>query len=176
MTDQEIMDILKTHSIGGVRFNVIRRPYSGVGPRDLLKATKKAPAETPAQICVRVGEYIKEDPTKWFYRWNVRVSTQEIIHFRKTCLDPILEQLCDWWTWMSRCHTVGADPFLAAGNMGIHWTAPFGTYNPLEDGGASELDNYIQTGNRIGLQRTDTLFPELEPVTHGIPNALPQRE
>ena len=44
-----------------------------------------------------------------------------------------------------------------------HFVMPYIGYNPLSEGGESDVDNYLFTGNEIGLQRVThaDLFPEL---------------
>jgi hypothetical protein len=42
-----------------------------------------------------------------------------------------------------------------------HWQHPFGVYNVLDEGGSSDLDNYLESGTEIGLARTTNLYPEL---------------
>ena len=55
---------------------------------------------------------------------------------------------------------VGGDPF--GRKSGIHWREPYGIYDPVREGGVGDLDEYLETGNRVGLVRATTLFPELE--------------
>jgi hypothetical protein len=43
----------------------------------------------------------------------------------------------------------------------LHYRHPFGSVNWLDEGGASDLDEYLATGSEAGLQRIDDLFPEL---------------
>lgn len=135
-------EVFANHVIAGVRYNVIRRPAH----KSVDNAVKKFEEDKAAG---RVGE--------WFARWRVEVSAKDVERFRKQCLDPILEQLCDWWRdsgWFN--------PFDKSNENHIHWRHPFGIYNPMDEGGCSDLDHYLETGDEIGLQRTDNLFPELE--------------
>jgi hypothetical protein len=44
----------------------------------------------------------------------------------------------------------------------VHWRHPFGVYDALNEGGSSDLDEYLETGSTVGLERASTLFPELE--------------
>jgi hypothetical protein len=77
--------------------------------------------------------------------------------FRDTCLDPILEALCNWWTL-----TTGGTLLPAYAVRGHHWRHPYGVVNTIDEYGNSELDEYIATGSTAGLVRAETLFPELE--------------
>lgn len=128
----------------GVRYNVIRRSSH----KSVDSMLKKIEDDRKAG---RIGE--------WFARWKVEVSPQDIARFRKQFLDPVLEELCNWWSFI----TSGADPFTTSGDADEvhHWRHPYGIYNPMDEGGSSELDHYIDSGDEIGLQRTDNLFPEL---------------
>jgi hypothetical protein len=78
--------------------------------------------------------------------------------FKRTFLDPILEQLCDWWDWIG---VLKQDPFDTKGSGGIHWRHPFGVYNVLDEGGSTEYDEFLLTGNTAGLERRERLYEEL---------------
>jgi len=143
--------------IRGVRYNVVRRPLSG-GRHSITKhkPTKKNPqGETNQQFYKRLGERIAEDSEFFFMRLQVEVSKSDVEKFKTRCLNPVLEQLCDWWEWVVE----GEDPF---DHRCRHWQFPYGVYNPLTEGRSSDLDEYINTGSEIGLDRTETLFRELE--------------
>jgi hypothetical protein len=103
-------------------------------------------------------------------RWSVAITQSDIDRFRKECLDPLLEQLYNWWTWVSLCNGSGNDPFSATieypghgtlHNDGVHWRMPYGIYNPLLEGRSTELDFYLATGSTVGLEQVSNLFPEL---------------
>jgi hypothetical protein len=173
--------IPKGSQILGVRYNVIRRPLSG-GKGSIVrhKATKHKPEETKESFYSRLRDILFESPQDFFFRWRVEVSKADVEKFRRECLDPVLEQLCDWWEWVSfiRNHnptnqeavwdndvTFGARPDDPKGGIhssAIHWRHPFGVYNILDEGGSSDLDEYLSTGSEVGLERATTLFPELE--------------
>ena len=117
------------------------------------------PEETLEHFYSRLGGIIQAKPETYFIRWKVEVSTSDVQRFRRECLDPILEQLCSWWEVIVK----GADPFDHAWrSAAIHWRHPFGVYNPLNEGGSSELDEHLATGSTAGLTKVDTLFPELQ--------------
>jgi hypothetical protein len=44
----------------------------------------------------------------------------------------------------------------------MHWRHPYGVFDALNEGGSSDLDEYLETGSTVGLERASTLFPELE--------------
>lgn len=139
--------------IRGVRYNVVRRP---------MHRQKKT--ESPRDFYLRLEEEVKDDPGHFFMRWKVEVTQGDVERFKKECLNPILEQLCDWWEWVK----YEGNPFVSEGKndpQNKHWRHPFGVYNILDEGGSSDLDYYLATGNETGLIRLDRgeeLFPELE--------------
>src|SRR5437868_9833284 len=86
----------------GVRYNVIRRPLSG-GKGSIVrhKPTKNCPnGESKEAFYGRLRDIIAAEPESYFMRWKVEVTPQDIKEFRRKCLDPILEQLCDWWRYI----------------------------------------------------------------------------
>lgn len=152
--------------IKGVRYNVIRRPLSGgkgnISPHKAKSTkTKYIPAETQEQFYERLRlDYFVKEPEYWFFRLKVEITPQDIEVFRKTCLDPLLECICDWYSY-----TVGDKEFATAcyrTGHGLHYVTPFGIYNSLQEGGATEYDSYLETGSEAGLRRTIELFTELK--------------
>lgn len=151
------------YPIRGVRYNCVRRPLSG-GKHSIKQkeGTSKTPAETKDQYYARLQGLIREEPAYYFARWDVPVSNKDITEFCRTFLDPVLEQLCDWYNWVTLCKRKDMDPFAAASTTKLHWRMPFGVYSPLLDGGATDLDDHLATGSMVGLAPIATLFPELE--------------
>lgn len=151
-------------SIGGVRYNVIRRPLSG-GKYSIKqhegKGKEKKGAETPEQFYARLSGLIKDDPEFFFHRWKIEFSQTDIYSFQKKVLHPILENLLDWWEWIKECPF---DPWsnLAHRSQRVHWIYPSGVYNPMAEGRVSPYDEFLQTKSDRGLFRATTLFPELE--------------
>lgn len=145
----------------GVRYNVVRRPLSGgKGSITRHKATKSKPAETSEAFYFRLGDIIREEPDHFFARWKSTVTARDVETFKVQCLNPVLEQLCDWWEMV----TTKGDPFSPSNNKGhsLHFRFPYGVYNPMTEGTASDYDAYLETGSTVGLRRTDDLFPELK--------------
>lgn len=138
------------YPIQGVRYNVVRRPRQYQGKK-----------ESAADFYDRLRGIVASSPGEFFHRWNVNVSLADVASFRRRCLDPILEQLCDWWDFVSFCARNRSNPFDQDFVPAVHWQHPFGVYNPLDEGGSSDLDEYLATGSEFGLQRTDNLYPEL---------------
>lgn len=159
-----------TVPIKGVRYNVVRRPLSG-GKGNIVrhKPSKSNPdGESKGEYYARVASYIKKEPQSYFMRWPVEVSGKDVETFRRQCLDPILEQLCDWYECVSWFHPWGNGSQKATGTNkhpvrhSLHYRHPFGVYNSLNEGGSTDLDEYLDSGSEVGLVRMDKLFTELE--------------
>lgn len=186
--------------VQGVCYNVVRRPLSGgkgmivrheatkgskcpkcKGVPGYLHCTKckgsgrvgGKPAETEEHYYQRVAQYIKDEPQGYFMRWDVGVTPGDIQRFRRECLDPILEQLCDWWSWVSCSVTSDAHGVFSPADgcensidqsvrSSVHWRHPYGVCNPLDQGGSTDLDEYLATGSTLGLVKGGPLFGELE--------------
>ena len=149
--------------LGGVRYNVIRRPLSG-GKGSIVrhKATKKNPAgESFDAFYARLGGIITSSPNDFFYRWQVVVTPQDILRFRAECLNPVLEQLCQWWEWM-QTDALGTPATPFASGSGIHWRTPYGMHSRVQEVGEDDLDEHLKTCSMVGLRRADRLFEELE--------------
>lgn len=148
-------------NIGGVIYNVVRRPLSG-GKHSIVrhKPSKKNPmGESQEEFNKRLGEAITEDATFFFMRWRVRITIDDMINFLQKCLYNLLDEICAWYDL-----TLGAyesDKNLFEHNR-MHYVTPYGLYNPLSDDGKTEYDNYVDTGNSIGLEKRKTVFPELD--------------
>ncbi len=156
--------LLVGHKIGGVRYNVIRRPLSG-GKGTIVqhKPTQKNPAgESKSSYYKRLSDIISESSSEFFMRWNVRVHETDTDRFRARCLDPILETLCVWYDVCVKKQMTHVSAFGLEAMM--NWQHPFGVRNIIDEGGSTDLDEYLETGSTVGLQRVETLFPELEPV------------
>lgn len=169
----------------GVRYNVIKRPLSG-GKGSIVqgkgtKGTKCSkckgqpgighavcpkcngvgrlggkPAETAEAFYARLGEVIKAEPEEFFLRLNVGLLAGDVERFRRNCLDPILENLCQWYDTVALGKAPKALPPWA-----VSWRTPYNLFDGLAGGGEGEVDNYLMTGSPTGLQKMDDLFPEL---------------
>lgn len=152
-------------AIQGVIYNVVRRPLSG-GKGTIVrhKPTKSNPrGESKADFYGRVAAYIKEAPESYFMRWRVDLTPEDVERFRRMCLDPILESLCEWWDYML-AHDSIIDSYSDVwgfNKKGTHFMLPFGVYNSLLEGGSTDLDGYLDNGSEVGLERVSELFPEL---------------
>ncbi len=145
--------------LGGVRYNVIRRPFSGgKGSIKQLQGSKNRKAETTEEYYNRLlNDYIKAEPEYWFMRWRVEITQEHIDLFKQHFLLPILQQLVDWYDHVS----TEEDPFQNNGT-GLHWRHPYGVYNSINETGTSDFEEYLNTGSEVGLTRREKLFTELE--------------
>ena len=146
----------------GVRYDVIKRPLSnGKGTIVRHKATKNHPEETKEHFYGRVRDIINESSSDYFMRWRVDVRPHDIERFRERCLDPILEMIAWWYDVVA----LKRDPKEIVREFGpppCHFTHPFQAWgNPLLEGGTTEYDEYITTGNSAGLTEASELFSEL---------------
>lgn len=124
------------------------------------------PPETDEHFWNRLKQYFIDEPEAFFMRWRVEVTPPEIRQFERRFLQPILEQLCDWYEWVAGNH----NPFHNETNYkdgrrihsSIHWQHPFGVYNSMNEGGSTDYDNVLATGNTVGLVRRESLFEELK--------------
>lgn len=156
----------------GVLYNGIKRPLSGgkgtikqkeaktrkpknKAEREKYGDTIHVPGETTEEYFARLAQYIKDDPEMYFQRWEVIVTAEDIKRFKNECLNPILEQLLDWWEFIK-----DDNPFKKDDNR-IHWIHPFGVWNVMNEGGNSDLDEYLESKSEVGLVRVNNLYEEL---------------
>lgn len=160
-----------SEKIGGFFYNVIKRPLSGgKGTIRQHQPTKTNPqGESLADFYARLGSIIEESADEFFARWTVPISADDIEKFERTCLIPILENLCDDYEWWNYCVKDNKDVFDSEWRAECfrfhnpaHFRLPYGTWNVLAEGGSHDLDEYLETGVTTGLQRADRLFNELE--------------
>lgn len=146
------------YPIKGVFYNVIRRSSH----------------KTPESMLKKVTEDLQDGRAgEWFSRWTIPVSAQEVSSFILQTLNPILENLCDDYEWWSHClyNSVGTSRVstysyekrhkLFPHHKQRHFRMPYTGYNPLAEGGESDIDTYLNTGRTAGLTRDNILFPEL---------------
>lgn len=165
-------DIPRGMSIKGVRYNVVRRPLSGgEGTIAQRKGSKNIAPETDEAFYARVrgvidGTGVKTDgrsytgPSHWFMRWKFDVGEADVKRFRDECFDPILEALCNWYHLTTGEPLTGFDQDCL--QFGHHWRHPFGCDNAVNEYGATDVDNYLDTGSTVGMHKRETLFEELQ--------------
>lgn len=147
--------------IKGVRYNVIRRPLSG-GKGSIKQKMVDGKMETDAEYYSRLQQYFIDEPEEWFIRFKVEISQKDIETFKQQFLNPILEQLCDWWQWAGNNPNPFAVSYDGVDNTGLHFRHPFGVKNMIDERGRSDYQSYMETGNEVGLQRVKQLFGELQ--------------
>jgi PD-(D/E)XK nuclease superfamily len=175
--------------LSGGKGSIVQKKASGGGPcsscegrgrtKKLMKrcgkcnGTGRAPSvrgETDEEYYARLAQYIANEPGTYFMRWTVTLTQQDVERFRRQSLDPMLEQLCDWWEWIEHC-CQSEEPdkrdlfrprtFRTSDDRFIptpHWRTPYGAG---DDYWSPDVDAYLDTGKSAGLQRTTVVFPEL---------------
>lgn len=147
--------VFPIYPIKGVKYNVIRRPLSG--GKGTIKQTKN---ETVDGYWDRLAQYIKDEPEKYFFRWQTEVSPEDIVAFERNTLIPCLERLCWWWDNNlphERTDKISSISLLQS----LNFTMPFGC-PVISDEYGSEYDEYVTgSGSSIGLEPCTDLFPEL---------------
>ncbi len=139
--------------VRGVKYNVVRRPLH----KSIDSMLNKIKDDRDSN---RLGE--------WFSRWDVEVSEQDIERFRKQCLDPVLENMCDDFEWWNETYSTGQVWDMATRRKFFphhakrHYRVPYGIYSSVMDGGFGDVDSYLETGTTVGLRRDDRLFGELK--------------
>lgn len=160
----------KFYPTRGVRYNVIRRPLAG-GKFSIKQCkgrkTKKGLVgqETLDEFYDRLEKImikeckdaVKEKRESFFFvRRMVEITPSDMQKFLNTCLNPILENLCDWYAWVARMD----DPWETVQSLHYRW--PYGVFNATAEGMATEVDRYLESGDESGLVRVDNLFGELQ--------------
>lgn len=150
--EQGLYGLDKYHAVEGVRYNVVRRPLSG-GKGSI----RQGKTEAAADFYARLKDVIDGDKPYYFMRWLSKVTKTDVDRFRERCMDPLLEQVCHWYEAMvSRPRDRKPIPPHC-----LHYQHPFGVRNTLDEGGHTDLDEYLTTGSEVGLRRVDRLFEEL---------------
>ena len=139
----------KDRKIGGVLYNVIRRPKLEQGSK-----------ETELGFLQRLNQHIAKDPSHYFKRYEVELVPSDISKFYNTVLVPLVENIVVWW------ESIKSDPFNPwVDEQGKpnphHYQTPFGIFDPMTIGVGDYFD-YVTSGLLIGLERVSTAFPELE--------------
>jgi hypothetical protein len=157
--------ILAKH-IAGVRYNVIRRPLSG-GKGSIRQKKNQTLEEYYEELAGIIqnatGPDWNVEPGDHFFfmRWQVAFTPEDIERYKCQFLNPILEQLCDWWAHIEEWGEDVQGLFCGQSSGAVHWRMPYGTYSALQDGRPTELDEYLESGSTVGLRRAEKLFKEL---------------
>lgn len=148
----------KGQKIGGVLYNVIRKP-------GLKQGTK----ESDNDFLQRINDQVAEDVTTslannemshYFKRYEVELSSTDITNFYNRTLVPLLENVVIWW------ESIKSNPFNPwVDEQGKpnphHYQTPFGIYDPMTLGVGDYFD-YVTSGSKLGLEEVETSFPELQ--------------
>ena len=178
MNDSDVVKMLGAYPLLGIRYNVVRRPFSGgegsIRPhkakvvKEKIYKTKPnvpgytVPAETWEHCVERLrDDYIAPNPEDWFFRWKVPIGAKDVKRFRDECLDPVLEQLCWWYDGITEVPPSSYTDWECL-IRSLNYRMPYGVYSPLMDGGETETDNFLATGSEVGLRSVDRLFEELQ--------------
>lgn len=161
-----------------VRYNVIRRPLSDWQHKFSIRQRKgrKTKAglvgvETDEEFHIRLGKLIEDNASSFFMRWRVPITTIDLTRFCFECLYPLLENLCDDFEWWVACFNpeneldifdYKARELLCPQHKRRHWRLPFGVYNAQLEGRKGAYYDYINTGNKRGLEQVESLFGELQ--------------
>ena len=156
--------------VGGIRYNVVRRPLSGgKGTIRQKKGSKNVPAETDDEYYERLKNILAECPEEYYFRWKVPIKRSEIDKYRHEFFNPILENLLDDYEWWNNCIQYGNPVFdyqtrkvSFPHHQNRHWRYPYGPFNPVSRGMDHYLDDFIDTGNKVGLIRRNKFFGELD--------------
>jgi len=135
--------------VGGVLYNVIRKPSLRQGAK-----------ETERDFLNRLHDDISSNPEHYFKRYEIELVKQDINNFVRQTLDPLLHQVVLWW------ESIKSDPFnpwvSRDGEVNPHhWTRPFGIFDAMTIGKGDYFE-YVTSGSTVGLERIETVFPELE--------------
>ena len=160
--------------IAGVRYNVVRRPLGG-GKHTVSqhkgRKTKSGivGAETKQMFYDRLQQLIRENASYFFMRWKCEISKTDLARFQKEVMNPILENLCDWYEWIEFCCVNDEDRFNAIlrqeqfpEHVPRHYRLPYGIYNVMLEGRDDAFNHYITNGTMAGMMKVETLFPELQ--------------
>lgn len=164
-------------AIGGIRYNVIRRPLSGglhairqhkgrlVNAKDkngkVIKTADGTPkkvrkgVETDKQFYERLGKLMEDNSDDFFYRWKVKISRDDLAHYQDNFLNPCLEHVACWYEHATG-QEVSVDP-----KFWVHYRHPYGVYNRVNEGMLNPIDSYLNDGTMVGLTR-QPLFRELD--------------
>lgn len=138
-------------------YNVVKRPLSGgAGSIRQHKPTKSNPrGESKEEYFARLKTVLSENLSDTqFLRIEVEVTDSDVAFFREKCLDPILENVCAWYDEVTGLPRRGPVP--------ANWIHPYGIRNVLDEGGVTDVDEYLRTGSTAGLVYSDEMFPELQ--------------
>jgi len=134
---------LKGETVGGVLYNVIRRP-----------ALRQGKGETLRDFIKRVKDTALEQRDRYFIRWPHTLEPGALERWQERTFNPILTQVVQWWD------SIKANPFDPWGSP-YHYQRPFGVYDSLASGRRGDFFELLTSGSTSGLYRRSEVFPEL---------------
>ena len=142
-----------------VFYNLVKRPLGHGSIRQLKPSRKNPQGESTDEFFARLGATFRANPQDHFARVEAVIKPEDVQKFKDTCLDPLLETVCHWYnaTVYGSKGDISHVPYWA-----MNYRHPFGVRNILDEGGSTDLDEYLVTGLPIGLVRREKLFSELE--------------
>ena len=158
LVNKEMIPIPENTQIGGISYQIIRRPLEEKMP------IRQRKSETQDDFLQRVALGFKEDPGYYFYPIKCVVTKSDIHKFCSRILDPLLTEICDWWDWIKEAPF---DPWTVTGSRmlmrrGLHFQMPWGVYNSLFNGFDGDFYELLSRGFPTGLTTVTDLFPELD--------------
>ncbi len=140
--------------------NISSKPFPIKGV--LYNVIKRSQHKSATSMVKKIHEDLDDNRGgEWFGRWTVDITPQEIETFKKEFLHPVLENLCVWYDIVTNLDGLRHVSAFDLTRM-MHWRHPNGMYNPVDENGGTEVDNYLNTGSTVGLVKIKTLFPELD--------------
>jgi len=141
--------IAKKKQIGGVLYNVIRKP-------GLIQGK----SETDEQYLQRISDDIAKRPDHYFFRSENDLTASDIAAFARTTLFPLIESVVAWWESIKKNPM---DPWVTEDGKPNphHFARPFGVFDPMSIG-LGDFFEYVTTGVPHGLIKIYTCFPELQ--------------
>jgi hypothetical protein len=148
----------KGQKIGGVLYNVIRRP-----------GQKQRQNESDNEFLQRINDEVAKDVdtslannemSHYFKRYEVELTQSDINNFYHRTLVPMIESVVVWW------ESIKSNPFNPwVDEQGKpnphHFQNPFGIFDPMTIGVGDYFD-YVTSGSKLGLDQIETCFPELQ--------------
>jgi hypothetical protein len=148
----------KGQKIGGVLYNVIRRP-----------GQKQRQNESDNEFLQRINDEVAKDVdtslannemSHYFKRYEVELTQSDINNFYHRTLVPMIESVVVWW------ESIKSNPFNPwVDEQGKpnphHFQTPFGIFDPMTIGVGDYFD-YVTSGSKLGLDQIETCFPELQ--------------
>lgn len=156
----------RNYKFVGTRYNVVRRPLAEKQP------IRQKKSETYKQFLNRAIQLVKDNYDHYFIPMSMEISDHHVLRFRQRILDPWLEALCDWWTYISGDPFNPWQPPLPAANT-VHYQTPWGVFNPLFGGFEGEFYHLLAKNTYRQTYRVTNLFPELEPEDDHAPAKIP---